>query len=130
MINSINYGLGSSVFSKDVRRADRLAKKIYAGMTAVNDFGTGYLVQDMPFGGVKLSGFNRFAGKEGLRECCLTKSVVTDKFGDFGIRTSVPPRMGYPMQGDSTIRFANGLTDFQFGDGIWGKLKGIGNLIW
>lgn len=107
-----------------------MAHKIYAGMSAVNDFGTGYLVQDMPFGGVKLSGFSRFAGKEGLRECCLMKSVVSDKFGNFGIRTSIPPRLGYPMQGDSTIRFALGLVDFQFAHTLWGKLEGIRNLIW
>lgn len=46
-------------------------------------------MQALPFGGVKFSGFDRFAGPEGLRACCLMKSVVVDKFPSF-LRTSIP----------------------------------------
>jgi hypothetical protein len=59
-----------------------------AGMTTINDFGVNYLVQALPFGGVKFSGFDRFAGPEGLRACCLMKSVVIDKVSF--IKTSIP----------------------------------------
>lgn len=38
------------------------------------------LVQSLPFGGVKDSGYGRFAGPEGLRACCLLKSVTVDRF--------------------------------------------------
>lgn len=89
MVNSSNYGLGSSVFSANQARALALGNRIRAGMTTVNDFGVNYLVQALPFGGVKFSGFDRFAGPEGLRACCLTKSVVVDKFSSF-CRTSIP----------------------------------------
>ncbi len=71
-------GLLGSVFSRDVVRANRLAKQIYSGMTVVNDFAVNYMVQGLPFGGVKFSGFDRFAGPEGLRGVCLMKSFVTD----------------------------------------------------
>lgn len=44
-----------------------------AGMTSINDFATTYMCQSLPFGGVKHSGFDRFAGVEGLRGLCVPK---------------------------------------------------------
>ena len=93
-----------SVFTKDHSRGDFLGKRIRAGMTCVNDYAVSrgvdwrrwcsydcanagevlwsqvyYMAQSLPFGGVGVSGFGRFGGIEGLRECCLVKSVVTDR---------------------------------------------------
>jgi acyl-CoA reductase-like NAD-dependent aldehyde dehydrogenase len=45
-------------------------------MTSINDFNATYMCQGLPFGGVKFSGFGRFAGVEGLRALCIPK--VTD----------------------------------------------------
>jgi hypothetical protein len=42
-------------------------------MTSINDFATTYMCQSLPFGGVKHSGFDRFAGIEGLRGMCIPK---------------------------------------------------------
>lgn len=42
-------------------------------MTSINDFATTYMCQSLPFGGVKDSGFDRFAGVEGLRGLCVPK---------------------------------------------------------
>lgn len=44
-----------------------------AGMSSLNDFATTYMCQSLPFGGVKHSGFDRFAGIEGLRGMCIPK---------------------------------------------------------
>ena len=129
MINSTAYGLGSSVFCKDVARADALASRIYTGMTTVNDFGVGYLVQALPFGGVKASGFNRFGGKEGLRECCLMKSVVSDRFAALGVRTGIPDQIAYPFKEAQAIPFTNGLIDFQFAPSALGRLAGMLKLV-
>ena len=79
LANDCPYALGSSVFSKDVKRAERLARRIRAGMTVVNDYGLAYMIQALPFGGVGLSGFGRINGKEGLRACCNEKAMVTDR---------------------------------------------------
>jgi acyl-CoA reductase-like NAD-dependent aldehyde dehydrogenase len=46
-------------------------------------------LQSLPFGGVKDSGFGRFAGVEGLRACCLVKAVVEDRFWPY-IKTVIP----------------------------------------
>ena len=52
-----------------------------AGMTSINDFATTYMCQSLPFGGVKDSGFDRFAGVEGLRGLCVAKAVAEDRCG-------------------------------------------------
>ena len=48
-------------------------------MTSINDFGSTYMCQSLPFGGVKDSGFDRFAGVEGLRGLCVPKAVCQDR---------------------------------------------------
>ncbi|MBK6512524.1 MAG: aldehyde dehydrogenase family protein [Polyangiaceae bacterium] len=45
LANDCPYALGSSVFSKDTGRAERLARRIRAGMTVVNDYGLAYMIQ-------------------------------------------------------------------------------------
>lgn len=52
--NSVEYGLGSSVFSKDYARAERIAARLVTGMCNVNDYGVNYLCQSLPFGGVNV----------------------------------------------------------------------------
>ncbi|MBK7152592.1 MAG: aldehyde dehydrogenase family protein [Sandaracinaceae bacterium] len=66
--NNTAFGLSSSVFSRDGARAKRIADRVHAGMAAINDFGgMTYMAQELPFGGVKDSGFGRMNGAEGLR---------------------------------------------------------------
>ena len=48
-------------------------------MTSINDFATTYMCQSLPFGGVKESGFDRFAGIEGLRGMCIPKAICEDR---------------------------------------------------
>ncbi|HNN54292.1 MAG TPA: aldehyde dehydrogenase family protein, partial [Pseudomonadota bacterium] len=80
LANDSVFGLGSTVFSKDQARAKRLADRLIAGSTCINDYGLAYMVQGLPFGGVRNSGFGRLNGREGLRACCNPKSVVGDRF--------------------------------------------------
>ncbi|MCI2810802.1 aldehyde dehydrogenase [Eoetvoesiella caeni] len=63
--NDNAYGLASAVFGKDIARAMQVAKRIESGICHIN----GPTVHDeaqMPFGGVKDSGFGRFGGKAGI----------------------------------------------------------------
>jgi aldehyde dehydrogenase (NAD+) len=99
IINSCPYGLGCSVFSADKARAQALGKKLHTGMLNINDFGINYLCQSMPFGGCKVSGFDRFAGIEGLRGNCIVHSSTVDRFP--GAATHVPPPMQYPLSPNS-----------------------------
>ncbi|MDN7897572.1 aldehyde dehydrogenase [Burkholderia cepacia] len=65
--NDNEYGLSAAVFSRDVARALTVAKRIESGLCHVN----GPTVHDeaqMPFGGMKSSGFGHFGGKAGVAE--------------------------------------------------------------
>lgn len=62
LANDCDFGLGSNVFSGSQARARRIGERLEAGMTSINDFATTYMCQSLPFGGVKHSGFDRFAG--------------------------------------------------------------------
>jgi succinate-semialdehyde dehydrogenase/glutarate-semialdehyde dehydrogenase len=66
LANDTPYGLGGAVFSTDEERARRIAERIESGMTNVNTAaGEG---ADLPFGGVKRSGFGRELGPLGMDE--------------------------------------------------------------
>lgn len=65
--NDSQYGLSSAVFTRDVARGLRVAKRVEAGITHLN----GPTVQaeaHVPFGGVKASGHGRFGGKNAIAE--------------------------------------------------------------
>jgi succinate-semialdehyde dehydrogenase / glutarate-semialdehyde dehydrogenase len=72
--NDTPYGLGSSIWTHDVRRIHRAAQDIDAGMTWVNQIHYGY--DELPFGGIKDSGFGREHGLEALDSYVELKSVV------------------------------------------------------
>ena len=78
--NGTPFGLSSSVMSRDPERAQRIAAQIVAGSTCINDFGLCYMVQDLPFGGTKNSGFGRLNGRDGLRACTNIKATLSDRF--------------------------------------------------
>ncbi|HEU0072301.1 MAG TPA: aldehyde dehydrogenase family protein [Alphaproteobacteria bacterium] len=75
LANDSDYGLNAGIFTKDIERAVRLAHEVQAGQIYVNGFGTGGSVE-VPFGGMKKSGFNREKGVEGFLNYTQTKSVT------------------------------------------------------
>ena len=78
--NSSSYGLSAAVFSKK-KRGQKVARKINAGSVCVNDIMTNYLVADLPFGGVGISGIGRVHGPEGLHGFSQTQAIMVDRFG-------------------------------------------------
>jgi succinate-semialdehyde dehydrogenase/glutarate-semialdehyde dehydrogenase len=77
--NDTPYGLGSSVWTHDARRIHRAAQEIESGMTWVNQIHYGY--DELPFGGVKASGFGKEHGIEALDSYVELKSVVVGGLG-------------------------------------------------
>ena len=75
LANDTKYGLGGYVFTKDLRRAQKVASQIKTGMVAINS--GMYLFPFNPFGGVKESGLGREHGKYGLHDLCQIKVITT-----------------------------------------------------
>lgn len=73
--NDSVYGLGGGIFSEDEKRAERLARDHFdTGMVSINGY---YIAQpNLPFGGVKDSGYGREHGGFGMREFVNSKSLM------------------------------------------------------
>ncbi len=72
--NGTGYGLVSSIWTHELSRAHRFAKRIRAGQVYVNTYGVGGGAE-LPFGGFGKSGFGREKGFEGLNSYLQTKNV-------------------------------------------------------
>jgi succinate-semialdehyde dehydrogenase/glutarate-semialdehyde dehydrogenase len=85
LANDSSYGLGSSIWTYNVKYIHKAAQEVEAGMTWVNQIHYGY--DELPFGGVKESGVGREHGPEALEYYLESKSVVVgdlDIAGDEG----------------------------------------------
>jgi succinate-semialdehyde dehydrogenase / glutarate-semialdehyde dehydrogenase len=72
--NDSVFGLGGAVFTKDVARGERVARRLEAGATFVNAL----VASDprLPFGGIKESGYGRELGSYGIKEFVNAKTIV------------------------------------------------------
>ena len=123
--NAPEFGLGASVQGSESDPAlHAVVRGLKAGMVAVNDFAVFYAVQ-LPFGGVAGSGYGRFAGEEGLRGLCNTKSVCADRLGWLGVRTAIPPPVRYPVASQQKAwGFTQGVVEVGYG-GLARKVGGL-----
>lgn len=78
--NAPNTGLNYGIFSRDVRRAEKLARRLEAGTVAINE--SSYYVwgaMGVPQGGFKRSGIGRRHGPEGIRKFTQPQAVVINR---------------------------------------------------
>jgi succinate-semialdehyde dehydrogenase/glutarate-semialdehyde dehydrogenase len=75
LANDTPFGLGSYVFSADADQATRVADRLEAGMVFIN--GVGLEAAELPFGGIKRSGFGRELGTLGIEEFVNKKMIRT-----------------------------------------------------
>jgi succinate-semialdehyde dehydrogenase/glutarate-semialdehyde dehydrogenase len=82
LANNSPYGLGGSVFTTDIERGKRVARKIATGMVFVNQ--ATWTAPDLPFGGIKNSGYGRELAELGMQEF-VNKKLIR-------ITESMPPK--------------------------------------
>jgi acyl-CoA reductase-like NAD-dependent aldehyde dehydrogenase len=81
MANDSGYGLNSSVFTKDLEKGERVARRIEAGSTCVNDALMNYLAQEAPFAGMKGSGMGTRHSAAGIRKYTQPHTILLTRFG-------------------------------------------------
>ncbi len=110
LANDSEYGLNASVWSRDIDKAERVARQLQVGNWAVNDVIKNIGHAGLPFGGVKNSGFGRYHGAEGLRNFTYTVSGLTS-------RSKLNDEPNWFPYSDVRYQQMRGFIDFVFGSG-------------
>lgn len=116
LANDSAFGLSASVWSRDLRRADRAARAIRTGNVSINNVLATQANSALPYGGIKESGFGRYRGSFGLHTFSNIKSIVVDKQGP------APEMYWYPYS-EKKYRLLTSLLDALYGSRPAGLLK-------
>jgi len=76
LANDSDFGLGGSVFTRDIVRGKRVASRIDTGMVFINH--PTWTAADLPFGGIKNSGYGRELSRTGIQEFVNKKLIRTE----------------------------------------------------
>ncbi len=79
--NDSEFGLGASVWTSDLAKAEAIAKRLITGAVTINETSVTYGALEVPFGGRRTSGVGRVNGVSALHNWCHILPVITDRFG-------------------------------------------------
>lgn len=116
--NQSDYGLTASIWTKDITKAKNLARQLEVGTVYVNDCLFSHAMPELPWGGLKKSGFGRSHSHFGLLDLVNMKYIGADMAGG-------PHRLWWHPYGQSrTSQMRGGLESFH-GPFPFGRIEGL-----
>jgi succinate-semialdehyde dehydrogenase/glutarate-semialdehyde dehydrogenase len=117
LANDSEFGLSASVWTRDRKRSESIARRINAGTVMVNDSVSCFGISEAPHGGVKSSGIGRTHGRFGLEEMVRTKYIASDHLP--GMK-----KLWWYSYGEIFTRQMESFLDLQFANGLGRRLQG------
>jgi succinate-semialdehyde dehydrogenase/glutarate-semialdehyde dehydrogenase len=121
--NGSPYGLTGSVWSRDHRRAKRLAGAIHAGAVMINDHLMSHGLAETPWGGFGDSGIGRTHGELGFREMLKVQVVVND------ILPGTTRNLWWQPYSEETYRGVRAIVDLLTGISLGVRLTAIPRVV-
>jgi acyl-CoA reductase-like NAD-dependent aldehyde dehydrogenase len=79
LANDSPYGLQASVWTKDAKKGERIARQVEAGVCCVNDAQVNYVALELPMGGWKASGLGSRHGADGIRKYTKKQTILVTR---------------------------------------------------
>jgi acyl-CoA reductase-like NAD-dependent aldehyde dehydrogenase len=123
-IRQSDYGLGLSIFTADLRRAQKMAEHLPAGLITINDIVAPVAHPATPFGGVGRSGWGVTQGAEGLLEMTVHQ-VISHRTGTWRPHFDPPDTTPLSSTGvlDALLRWQHSRTFGERWRGFWAMVR-------
>jgi succinate-semialdehyde dehydrogenase/glutarate-semialdehyde dehydrogenase len=122
LANDSRFGLTASVWSQDLKRAERIARKFEAGTVVINDCAYTYGLCETPWGGVKDSGFGVTHSALGMLEFLHPLHI------NVNVRPKTKSMWWFPYNQD-LMEASKGMIDFMFTRNRLGALKKLKSML-
>ncbi|PJB78125.1 MAG: succinate-semialdehyde dehydrogenase [Acidobacteria bacterium CG_4_9_14_3_um_filter_49_7] len=119
MANDSNLGLTGSVWSRNRKKARKLASQIQAGVVTINDHLMSHALPETSWGGFKESGIGRSHGELGFNEMTQPQTIVDD------LLTMAKKNLWWQPNSRKVFDGLKGLTVGLYGKGVGNRLSGM-----
>jgi acyl-CoA reductase-like NAD-dependent aldehyde dehydrogenase len=122
LANDSEFGLSASVWTRDRKRGEAVARRVNAGAVLVNDVVCSFGISEAPHGGIKASGIGRTHGRFGLEEMVWPKYIDSDRLP--GMK-----KLWWYGYGDAFKNQMSGFVELLFAKNLMNRIRGAGKSI-